>query len=67
MAIKKVWLDESEDECTSCGLCEGIAPEVFEVPDKMIVKEDVNFSDYEDEIRDAAESCPTEVIKFEEE
>lgn len=66
MAIIKVWLDESEDECTSCGLCEGIAPEVFEVPDKMIVKGGVNFSDYEDEIRDAAESCPTEVIKFEE-
>ncbi|MDN5348792.1 MAG: ferredoxin [Bacteroidales bacterium] len=66
MAIIKVWLDESEDECTSCGLCEGIAPEVFEVPDKMIVKEGVNFSDYEDEIREAAESCATEVIKFEE-
>jgi ferredoxin len=67
MAIKKVWLDESDDECTSCGLCEGIAPEVFEVPDKMIVKDGVDFSAYEDEIRDAADSCPTEVIKFEEE
>lgn len=66
MAIKKVWLDESDDECTSCGLCEGIAPEVFEVPDKMIVKDGVDFSAYEDEIRDAVDSCPTEVIKFEE-
>jgi len=66
MSIKKVWLDESEDECTSCGLCESIAPEVFEVPDKMVVLEGVDFSEYEDEIRDAADSCPTEVIKFEE-
>ena len=66
MAIKRVWLDESEDECTSCGLCESIAPEVFEVPDKMVVLEGVDFSEYEDEIRDAADSCPTEVIKFEE-
>jgi len=66
MSIKKVWLDESEDECTSCGLCESIAPEVFEVPDKMVVIEGVDYSDYEDEIRDAADSCPTEVIKFEE-
>ncbi|MCK9452650.1 MAG: ferredoxin [Bacteroidales bacterium] len=66
MSIKKVWLDESEDECTSCGLCESIAPEVFEVPDKMVVIEGVDFSEYEDEIRDAADSCPTEVIKFEE-
>ncbi len=66
MAIKKVWLDESDDECTSCGLCEGIAPEVFEVPDKMIVLDGVDFSKHEDEIRDAADSCPTEVIKFEE-
>jgi len=66
MAIKRVWLDESEDECTSCGLCESIAPDVFEVPDKMVVKEGVDFSEYEDEIRDAADSCPTEVIKFEE-
>lgn len=67
MAIKKVWLDETDDECTSCGLCEGIAPEVFEVPDKMIVKEGINFGDYEDEIRESAESCPTEVIKIMEE
>ncbi|MDY0075743.1 MAG: ferredoxin [Bacteroidales bacterium] len=66
MSIKRVWLDESEDECTSCGLCESIAPEVFEVPDKMVVLEGVDFSEYEDEIRDAADSCPTEVIKFEE-
>jgi len=66
MAIKKVWLDESEDECTSCELCSEIAPEVFDVPDKMIVLPDADLNKNEDEIREAADSCPTEVISFEE-
>lgn len=65
MAITRVWLDESEDECISCGLCNEVAPEVFEVPDKMIVIEGVDFSQYEEEIKEAVESCPTSVIKFE--
>jgi ferredoxin len=64
MSIKKVWLDESQDECTSCGLCESIAPKVFEVPDKMIVLK-VDFNLYIKEIEEAADSCPTDVIKFE--
>jgi ferredoxin len=65
MAITKVWLDESEDECISCGSCENVAPEVFEVPDKMIVKEGVDFSKYEDEIKEAVDICPTDVIAYE--
>lgn len=65
MAIQKVWLDESENECISCGACESICSEVFEVPDKMKVKEGVNYSSYESEIEEAAESCPTLVIKYE--
>ena len=64
MSFKKVWLDESEDECTSCGTCEDICPEVFSVPEKMVVKSGVDFGDFEAEIKDAAESCPVEVIKF---
>jgi ferredoxin len=67
MTIKKVWLDESEDECTSCDLCADIAPDVFEVPDKMQVKPGADLEANEDEIKDAADSCPTQVIKFEEE
>ena len=66
MAIKKVWLDESEDECTSCNLCADIAPDVFEVPDKMTVKAGADLETNDALIREAAESCPTEVIKFEE-
>lgn len=65
MAITKVWIEEG---CTACGLCEDICPEVFELGDReeAIVKKDVNFSNYEDEIKEAAESCPVEVILFEE-
>ena len=66
MKITRVWLDESTDECTSCGLCESIAPNVFEVPDKMIVKENVDFDAFNADIKDAADSCPVGVIKFEE-
>ncbi len=65
MKITRVWLDESEDECTSCDLCASIAPDVFEVPDKMVVIEGVDFNEYIDDIIDAAESCPVEVIKYE--
>ncbi len=62
MSIKKVWI---EDGCTSCGICETICPEVFELEDVAVVKEDANFSDFEDEIKEAADSCPVDVIKYE--
>ncbi len=61
MAIKKVWI---KDGCTSCGLCEDICPEVFKINDEATVIEDVNYSDYEKQIKEASESCPVEVIKY---
>jgi ferredoxin len=64
MAITKVWIEE---DCTACNLCVDICPEVFELPDdKAEVREGAEFSQYEDEIKEAAESCPVEVIKYEE-
>jgi ferredoxin len=63
MAIKKVWI---EDGCTSCALCEDLCPDVFEMPDEAEVKEGADFSAHEDAIKEAAESCPAEVIKYEE-
>ncbi len=63
MAIKKVWI---EDGCTACGLCESICPDVFVVDDVATVIEGVNFDDFDAEIKDAADSCPVEVIKFSE-
>jgi len=63
MSIKKVWVEE---DCTACGLCEDICPEVFKLEDIATVIEGVNFADYEAKIKEAAESCPVEVIKYEE-
>ncbi len=63
MAIKKVWV---EDGCISCGLCEEVAEDIFEVDEVSEVKEGAEFADHEDEIKEAAEGCPVEVIKFEE-
>lgn len=62
MAIKKVWVEEG---CTSCGLCVDICPEVFEMDDTATVIVGVSFDDYEAQIKDAAESCPADVIKYE--
>jgi len=65
MAITKVWLNESENECSMCGACEATCDAVFEVPEKMQVKAGVDFAAYEAEIKEAADSCPVGVIAFE--
>jgi len=61
MAIKKVWIEEG---CTACGLCEDICPEVFKVEDIATIIEGVNFADFEENIKEAADSCPVEIIKY---
>lgn len=64
MAISKVWLDESSDECIACGACESVCSDVFSVNDKMSVQE-ADYNAFESEIKDAASSCPAGVIKYE--
>ena len=61
MAIKKVWIEEG---CTACGLCEEICPEVFKMEDEATVIEGVNCNDYEEQVKESAESCPMEIIKY---
>jgi ferredoxin len=63
MAINKVWV---EDGCTACGLCSDLCPEVFVLKDVATVVEGINYSDYEESIKEAADSCPVEVIKYSE-
>ena len=62
MAIKRVWIEEG---CISCGLAEETCPEVFKLVDTNTVIEGVDLSRFEDKIKEAAESCPVEVIKYE--
>ena len=61
MSIKKVWI---EDGCIACNLSETICPEVFVIEDGATVKANVDYSKYETEIKEAAASCPVQVIKF---
>lgn len=61
MTISKIWIEEG---CTACGLCEEICPEVFIMKDEATVKQDVNYADYEEKIKEAAKSCPVEVIRY---
>ena len=79
MPITKVWI---EDGCICCGLSSITCPEVFEIPEEEftfdgvlkylenkginVVKENVDFSQYEEEIKKAADECPADVIKYEE-
>jgi ferredoxin len=69
MAIKRVWIIEG---CISCNLCEDVAPEVFEVPAgglsvlrKGHERHLTGDADTDARIREAADSCPVEVIKIE--
>ncbi len=66
--IRRVWID---DGCISCNLCEDLAPEVFEVPVGADCQVRPGYrerlADYavEAQVVEAAESCPTEVIRLE--
>jgi ferredoxin len=62
--ITRVWLDESLSDCTSCMICESAVPEVFEVPERMVVKANPNLT-LEDEIKEAALNCPVATIAIE--
>ncbi len=65
MAIKKVWVTE---DCTACELCVELCPEVFSLEDDIaVVNKDANLNIYEEKIKEAAEECPVEAIKLEEE
>lgn len=61
--MKKVWI---EPGCITCGLCEFLAPKVFEVTDVSHVKPEAPIQEQEAEIKEAAVNCPVSVIKFKE-
>jgi ferredoxin len=62
----KVRVDE--DLCIGCGICEGIAPEVFSLengPVAEVIMDPVE-ADFQDAAREAAEECPETAIIIEE-
>ena len=64
MAIIRVWIEEG---CISCGNSEDNCPEVFKLRDGIAtVLGNDDYSGLEEKIIDTAESCPVEVIKYEE-
>jgi len=64
MAIKKVWIEEG---CIADGICSDVCPAVFDLNDdgEAFVKDDADLSEV-DGIKEAAEQCPVEIIRFEE-
>jgi ferredoxin len=52
--------------CITCGLCESIAPAVFEVTDIAHVKPDAPLKTCASAIRQAVAECPVQVIHVEE-
>ena len=64
--IKKVWIEEG---CISCKLCSDIAPQVFLVEDDqdcvLMPNASEQFVKLDEDIEQAAEDCPVEVIQFE--
>lgn len=61
--MKKLWI---EPGCITCGACEYVAPEVFEVTDVSHIRSDVPLCKYAEKIKEAALMCPVQVIKFDE-
>lgn len=65
--ITKVWIDESQEECVSCGACEAACDAIFHLDRKdhvSIIGQD--FATWDTEIRDAVDVCPAEILKFSE-
>ena len=51
------------EDCSACGICEDICPEVFELGDESaVVKVNPVPAEFEEKVREAAEECPTEAI-----
>ncbi len=54
----------NKDKCIGCGACTAIAPEIFDFDDDglaKVIKDEVN-----EDVKMAAESCPTEAIEIKE-
>ncbi len=53
----------NKDLCISCGSCVAIAPENFDFDDEGLAE--VKKNEINDDVKDAAEACPTDAIEIE--
>ena len=61
----KAFVDENT--CISCGLCEGVCPEVFSLDTGISVAIEGEVpAEFEDATREACEGCPVTAISIEE-
>lgn len=68
----KTFVDK--DTCIACGACGATAPDVFDYDDEGLafnkIDDNANTAEIpdalQDDVRDAAEGCPTDSIKVEE-
>ena len=58
----------NKDACIGCGACAAICDEVFEINDEGLSEAKVEEvkDEFQDEVRDAVDSCPTGAIEVEE-
>ncbi|MEG0826247.1 MAG: ferredoxin [Bacilli bacterium] len=58
-------IEINSDACIGCGSCCAICDDIFEFDDEegtAKVKEDADFESFEEEIKNAVDSCPTDAI-----
>lgn len=57
-----------EDLCLGCGICEGLAPDVFSLANEPFaeVLVDPVPEEFEEDVRQSMEECPEEAIIIEE-
>jgi len=60
----KAFVDENV--CISCGLCEGVCPDVFSLDTGIAVATEEVAGEFEDAAREACDGCPVQAISIEE-
>jgi len=57
----------TESTCIGCGACQAMVPDVFDLNDDGIafVMEDAKIEENLDDVKDAADNCPTGAIVVE--